>query len=136
MSQDQIPTWYQCLIIVFDERKSILYVSQGLTISTRRLVCYFFLEASPIVFVKDLGTINYIFLIPADLYAFLDKPMEVPDWPCHTQAVERAIRDLIKAGQHVKGEEARDGWLLAQAAGRQMLPRNKTKADFASFFKD
>ena len=62
--------------------------------------------------------------------------MEVPDWPCHTQAVERAIRDLIKAGQHVKGEEARDGWLLAQAAGRQMLPRNKTKADFASLFKD
>ena len=66
------------------------------------------------------------------LIEFLDKPMEVPTWPSNTQAVERAVADLEKAGKLSVGEENRDGRLLAFAEARRILPKKTTKADFSS----
>ena len=58
--------------------------------------------------------------------------MEVPSWPSNTQAVERAVADLEKAGKLAEGEEKRDGRLLAFAEARRMLPKKDTKADLST----
>ena len=58
--------------------------------------------------------------------------MEVPSWPSNTQAVERAVADLDKAGQLSVGEENRDGRLLSFAEARRILPKKDTKADFST----
>ena len=39
-------------------------------------------------------------------------PMEIPGYPCHTQAVERTIQLITKASYSVTGEEARHGLIL------------------------
>ena len=58
--------------------------------------------------------------------------MEVPSWPSNTQAVERAVADLGKAGKLSVGEENRDGRLLSFGEARSMMPKKETKADFSS----
>lgn len=73
-----------------------------------------------------------ITFFPDKLIEFLDKPMEVPTWPSNTQAVERAVADLDRAGKLAVGEENRDGRLLAFAEARRILPKKDTKSDFSS----
>ena len=80
----------------------------------------------------DSNLLNIFFTLD-ELISFLGKPMEVPAWVSNTQKVEKAIADLNEAGKHVRGEEGRDGLLLAYAEGRKVLPEHKTKADYASF---
>ena len=45
------------------------------------------------------------------LIAIKDTSFEVPDYPCHTQAVERAVRLVSEASGSVIGQEARDGFI-------------------------
>ena len=59
-------------------------------------------------------------------------PMAKPPWVSHTQAVERAIRQLCDAAQKVRGQEGRDGRVLAQVEGRRMAPKKNTKAELAT----
>ena len=46
-----------------------------------------------------------------ELLALLDGPLEVPDWTCHTQAVERTVKKVTEASKMVVGREKRDGWI-------------------------
>ena len=34
-------------------------------------------------------------LTTAEIRSFLSKPMEVPDWPCHTQSIECCVKQVI-----------------------------------------
>ena len=40
-----------------------------------------------------------------DLVKFLDTPLVVPDWTCHTQAVERTVKKVTEASKMVAGQE-------------------------------
>lgn len=58
-----------------------------------------------------------------------EKPSCIPSFPCHTQAVERAIKLVTEASSSVIGEE-RDGFIRAKMEGRKRLPAFETKKDF------
>ena len=65
-----------------------------------------------------------------DLWSFLDTRMPFPDhFPNHTQSVERLIKRVTEAGQHVATEDRRDGVVLAQLEACRMLPVYESKKD-------
>ena len=68
----------------------------------------------------------------AGLDYFLDTPMPVnTDWKSHTQAVERAIREVSVASMKTSTQVRRDGLILARMTARTVLPGNKSKKDLA-----
>ena len=65
-----------------------------------------------------------------DLWSFVETKMEFPaNFPCHTQSVERMIKRVTEAGQHVATEDRRDGVVLAQLEACRVLPKYETKKD-------
>ena len=51
--------------------------------------------------------------------------MDIPGYPCHTQAVEaveRTIQLVTKASSSVTGEEARHGLILSTLTSREKMP--------------
>ena len=66
----------------------------------------------------------------AEILSFKETPFDVPKYPCHTQAVERAIRLVSEASAAVVGKEARDGFIRQRIEARKELPTFKTKRDF------
>ena len=55
--------------------------------------------------------------------------MEVPNYPCHNQAVERNVKLVTEASLSVAGEEARHGLVLSTITSRKNMPiliQNKT----------
>lgn len=67
--------------------------------------------------------------------AFQDRPMEVPSWPSHTQSVERCVIMTTEAAQHVYSEDRRMAYIRGQVASRDLMSRNRSKADLASLAK-
>ena len=65
-----------------------------------------------------------------ELLACLDTPLVVPDWTCHTQAVERTVKKVTEASKMVAGREKRDGWIRAADSSRSELPVMVSKKDF------
>ena len=61
-----------------------------------------------------------------------EKPQGMPNFPCHTQAVERAIKLVTDASASVVGHENRDGYIRARIEGRKRLPIFESKCDYAS----
>ena len=55
--------------------------------------------------------------------------MEVPYYPVHTQAIERAVKEVTEASAAVNGFERRDGWVRAQAKNRELMPKPTSKQD-------
>ena len=64
------------------------------------------------------------------LTAIQDSPLRVPDYPCHTQAVERAVRLVTEASASVIGKDARDGFIRQRIQSRKELKMHATKKDF------
>lgn len=48
-----------------------------------------------------------------------EKPSALPDFPCHTQAVERHIKLVTQASKSVVGSAARDGFIRNRIYGRK-----------------
>ena len=55
--------------------------------------------------------------------------MSVPYRPVHGQCMERAVKQVTRACESVFGAEARDGFIRAGVANRQLMPKNETKKD-------
>jgi hypothetical protein len=54
----------------------------------------------------------------------------VVDYYCgHTQAIERAVKEVTAASEAVYGEERRDGWIRSRAENREIMPMLNTKKD-------
>ena len=66
----------------------------------------------------------------AEISAFRDSPFQVPKYPCHTQAVERAIRLVSEASTAVIGQEARNGFIRQRITARKELPTFETKKEY------
>ena len=62
--------------------------------------------------------------------AFVDEPMIIPSYNCHTQAVERAIKLVTEAAGLVIGQEARDGFIRQKIKSRKEVGRCHTKNEF------
>lgn len=58
--------------------------------------------------------------------------MEILQYPCHSQAVERCVKLVTEASLKVCGPEARDGFIRSRIASRQALPKFNTKSEFLS----
>ena len=58
-----------------------------------------------------------------DLYKYIDRRMAIPDFPSHTQSVERVVKRVSEAGKHVTTEDKRDGLILAQMEACRLLPK-------------
>lgn len=76
-------------------------------------------------------------LSDAELRRILDgdttilKPLqEFFDMVCHSQAVERTIRDVSESCTQVFGSTARDGFIRARIAHRAIMPKFETKSEF------
>ena len=59
-----------------------------------------------------------------------DSPLDVLAYPCHTQAVERAIRLVSEASSSVIGHEAREGFIRQGIQARKGLKGHASKKDF------
>ena len=44
-----------------------------------------------------------------DIKGLLEKPLDLGDLKCHTQAVERAVKNITFASKSFSSEEKRDG---------------------------
>lgn len=62
---------------------------------------------------------------------FLSKPMEVPNWCCHTQAIERCVKMVTEAAASVYSHEKREGIIRSQEASRSLMSKNQSKKDLA-----
>ena len=58
---------------------------------------------------------------------FKVNPMVVDSIPCHTQSVERAVKQTTRACAAVYGHDSRDGFIRAGCHHRKLLPKNNTK---------
>lgn len=54
----------------------------------------------------------------------------IKDYPCHTQAVERAVKMVTEASVTVCGYERRDGTIKSKLESRSIMPKFDTKNDF------
>ena len=61
--------------------------------------------------------------------------MEVPYYPVHTQAIERAVKEVTEASAAVNGFERGDGWVRAQAKNRELMLKLTSKQDLFNFIK-
>ena len=66
---------------------------------------------------------------------FVATPMEVPDWPSHTQSVERCVKMVTEAAGHVYSQERRDGYIRGQVVSRELMSLNKSKQDIENLVK-
>lgn len=58
-------------------------------------------------------------------------PVQMTILPCHSQAVERAIRDVSRVSMKVYGHQARHGMLVSSEASRKKRPNLDTKYSFS-----
>ena len=52
------------------------------------------------------------------------------DIPCHTQAVERLIKLVTEASEHVCGEAEREGFIKNTLESRKNMPKFDTRKQF------
>ena len=76
-------------------------------------------------------------LTTEELRQFHSKPYELASchrFPCTTQAVERAVREVSLTCQQVSTKGRRVGWMLSRQEARKVLPKN-TKAGLMEMVK-
>jgi hypothetical protein len=66
-----------------------------------------------------------------EIKEFRNTPMVVPYRPVHGQSMERVVKEVTRACATVYGDEARDGFIRAGVANRQIIPKNNTKKNLA-----
>uniref|UniRef100_UPI00358F4A34 uncharacterized protein n=1 Tax=Myxine glutinosa TaxID=7769 RepID=UPI00358F4A34 len=68
-------------------------------------------------------------LTTAEVKKFFDKPMQVPQWPSHTQSIERCVKQVTEAAGRVNTHEKREGYIRGQEASRRLMSENESKQD-------
>ena len=70
----------------------------------------------------------------AELKQFLETPFDPPKFSAHTQATERAVKDVTEASEAVYGEEARDAFIRSRNEHRASISKVSTKKDLMKTF--
>lgn len=68
-------------------------------------------------------------LTTSEVKKLIDFPMEVPDWPCHTQSIERVVKMVTESSAKYFTHEKRDGGIRVQVFSRRLMAKNRTKQD-------
>ena len=63
------------------------------------------------------------------VYMCVQQKLQVPNFPCHTQAVERAVKVVTEAAVNCFGHESRHGWILNVMNSQKMKPSFQSKQD-------
>jgi len=58
-------------------------------------------------------------------------PMKVPNWPCHTQSIERVVKMVLEASAKYFSQEKRDGGIRAHETSR-LMSINESKQDLCN----
>ena len=66
----------------------------------------------------------------SELLAVVAEPLIVPKFKCHTQMVERAVKEVTKASQKVVGTKRRDSTIKTSMVNRAKYPKQESKKDF------
>lgn len=74
-------------------------------------------------------------LTTKNIKEFVASSMKVPDWPSHTQSVERLVKRVTEASAHVYSHERRDGYIRSQEASAGLMSTNRSKQDIVSLVK-
>ena len=74
-------------------------------------------------------------LTTAEVRKIVDEPMLVPQWPCHSQSIERCVKQVTEAAGKVFTHEKRDGYIRAQEASRKLMASNQSKQDLKKLIK-
>ena len=64
-----------------------------------------------------------------EIKQYIEMPMQVPDWPSHTQSVERCVKMTTEAAGHVFSQQRRDVYIRGQMVSRGLMSTNKSKKD-------
>ena len=65
-----------------------------------------------------------------EIRGFLDRSFSMEKFPCHTQSVERLVKEVSAASAQVFGAERRDGCVYARCSARKLVPKVERKDDF------
>ena len=71
-------------------------------------------------------------LTTSEVKQFIDIQMEVPDWPCQTQSIERVVKMVTEASEKYYSHEKRDGAIRAKEHSRRFMSKNESKQDLFS----
>ncbi|KAG0718100.1 hypothetical protein GWK47_007861 [Chionoecetes opilio] len=74
-------------------------------------------------------------LSTSEVKNFVNTPMEVLNWPCHTQSIERVIKMVTEASAKYFSHEKRDEGIRAQETSRGLMSKNELKQDLCSLAK-
>ena len=74
-------------------------------------------------------------LTNGELQEIKQKPMEVKYFCNHTQAIERAVKEVTEASAAVYGKDRRDGFIRGRAAHRELMPCFNSKKNLAKLIK-
>ena len=69
-----------------------------------------------------------------ELLRLKDSPMLVDKLYVHTQAIERAVKEVREASGEIFGFEKRDGFIRARADNRKLVPKLTSKKDLNALF--
>ena len=56
--------------------------------------------------------------------------IDVDNFPCHTQSVERCVKLVTEASAAFFGPHQRDGFIKTQLQSRNIMPQFETKSDY------
>ena len=75
------------------------------------------------------------FLSTSNVENFINIPMEVPNWPCHTQIIERIVKMVTAASAKYFAHEKRDEGIRVQETSRRLMSKNESKQDLYNLTK-
>ena len=59
----------------------------------------------------------------------IDHPIQLPHYPCHTQAVERSVKLVTESSVKCYGHSSRHGWIINVLKSRKAKPTFQSKKD-------
>lgn len=66
-----------------------------------------------------------------ELHTIIDTPLTVPKFRCHTQMVERAVKEVTRVSKTIISEEKRNSMIKLTLINRAMYPKFESKKDFS-----
>lgn len=65
-----------------------------------------------------------------ELQEIVDTPLEVPKFKCHTQMVERAVKEVTRVSKTIISKEKRNSMIKLTLLNRATYPKFESKKDF------
>ena len=74
-------------------------------------------------------------LSTSEVKNFLSAPMEVLNWPCRSQSIERGVKMVTETSAKYYSQEKRDGGIRAQETSTRLMSKNDSKHNLCNLAK-